>query len=99
MSDVIPLESAVVERIKKLLKKRGCYFIKTTGVREAGTPDILACYKGRFIAIEVKRPEIGRVTPIQRRKLDLVTKAGGIAMVATDEAEVGRMLNLIAAGM
>jgi hypothetical protein len=46
------------------------------------TVDILACYKGRFIAIECKRPEGGRLTKIQQGVLHTVEACGGIGIVA-----------------
>jgi len=46
------------------------------------TVDILACYKGRFIAIECKRPEGGKLSKIQRDVLRTVEACGGIGIVA-----------------
>ena len=46
------------------------------------TVDILACYKGRFIAIECKRAEGGVLTKIQRDVLRTVEACGGIGVVA-----------------
>ena len=46
------------------------------------TVDILTCYKGRFIAIECKRPEGGKLTKIQRDVLRTVEACGGIGIVA-----------------
>jgi Holliday junction resolvase len=52
------------------------------------TVDILACYKGRFIAIECKRAEGGKVTKIQKDTLDKIAKQGGISVVARCWADV-----------
>lgn len=84
-----PLEKAVVKRIQNYLTSIGAYHVKTTGVRIAGTPDILACYRGRFIAIEVKRPgnEKG-ITKLQEKRLKEVVKAGGVSIIATDVQQV-----------
>jgi Holliday junction resolvase len=46
------------------------------------TVDILACYKGRFVAIECKRAEGGVLTKIQRDVLRTVEACGGIGVVA-----------------
>lgn len=60
----------------------------------AGVSDLLACYKGRFIAIEVKAPgKRGNLSDAQARFLDAVEKAGGIAIVADDPAIVWEALN------
>jgi len=45
---------------------------------QAGVPDIIACIKGRFVAIEVKRPG-EKPTPIQEAFLESITKKGGVA--------------------
>ena len=46
-----------------------------------GTPDFLLCVRGLFVALELKS-EKGRLSPLQRRKLQMVEKAQGIAIVA-----------------
>ena len=43
-----------------------------------GVPDILGCLKGRFFALEVKKPT-GRLSRIQSYQLLKVRDAGGIA--------------------
>lgn len=97
MGSLVPLEAAVVRRIQRLLKARNAWIVKTTGVSLVGCPDILACYKGRFIAIEVKRERNGAygVTKKQRYELDAVTKTGGIAVVAYHETDVAEVLDNI----
>lgn len=47
---------------------------------------------GRFLAVECKRPQGGRLTPGQRRWLDQVTRMGGLAIVARSGADVTRAL-------
>jgi len=52
------------------------------GIQEGGIPDILACYKGRFIAIELKRPDgEGALAIRQDAQLRRIKKAGGTAVV------------------
>ena len=48
-----------------------------------GTPDILGCYQGRMVAIEVKTSK-GRLSKIQEVKLDEIKKAGGLALVLNE---------------
>jgi len=45
---------------------------------KAGCPDILICWRGIFIAIEVKA-EGGEASPLQMMNLKMIQKAGGIA--------------------
>lgn len=75
-------EKQFENRIKKYLKDHGAWFLKTwsNGVQRAGVPDLLACYKGKFIAIEVKA-ENGRASELQRYEVEQIRKAGGIAMI------------------
>lgn len=53
---------------------------------EAGTPDILGCYRGRMFAIEVKRPG-GRPSAIQLKRIAEWQAAGCSAGVASNVAE------------
>lgn len=48
---------------------------------KAGVSDILACVKGRFVAIEVKKPG-GRPSQLQLQFIDAINKIGGIAFIA-----------------
>ncbi len=47
----------------------------------AGTADIIACIKGRYVAIECKLPGNKPTLP-QQMYLKMVTDAGGVAVVA-----------------
>jgi hypothetical protein len=48
---------------------------------QKGIPDILGCYKGRLLGIEVKRPG-GVVSDEQQAFLDRINQEGGYAFVA-----------------
>ena len=50
-----------------------------------GTPDILGCLQGTFVAIELKSEENARITELQKYKLDLIDRAGGVALVVCPE--------------
>ena len=54
---------------------------------KAGVSDILACIKGRFVAIEVKRPG-KKPSDLQERFLDAVNTIGGFAFWADSLQEV-----------
>ena len=56
----------------------------THGYGRSGVPDIIACFNGRFIAIETKAGK-GTTTTLQERELDLIRKSGGVAMVINEE--------------
>ena len=76
------LEKAYENKIKRYLKDYGAYRVKYHGnyYSENGTPDILACVNGYFLAIEVKAPE-GKPTELQLAKIAEIRKAGGFAYV------------------
>lgn len=88
-------EKKVENQIKRYLDKLGAYHVKIHGsaYMPAGTPDILACIKGRFIGIEVKKPNGGVVSALQKLKIKQIKNAGGVALVATSVEEVERELS------
>lgn len=79
-------EKKVENDIKKYLDHIGAYHVKIHGsaFMPAGTPDILACVKGVFVGIEVKKPKGGRVSELQKFKIKQIEQAGGIGIVAND---------------
>ena len=76
------LERDIVEAIKRYLLTLGSdvFFWKEHGgpYGTSGIPDIICCYKGRFIGMECKLPG-GRLTELQKRALAKINRAGGIA--------------------
>ena len=67
------------------LNLQGCY-VFTQGMHtrtggRCGTPDILACVQGRFLAIELKVAD-GRLEPAQATEIERIRTAGGCAIVA-----------------
>ena len=90
-------ESAVIGEVKAIIKatgiklqriNTGCFaigtgrnrrFIKTA---DAGTCDFEGYdNKGRFVAIECKRPVGGLLSPAQRERIADINKKGGVAFV------------------
>ena len=88
-----PLESSITKSILKYLNGLpGCYAVKTRGdYRQAGQPDILGCYQGRTLALEVKRPG-GKATPLQLATLAKWRQAGAVAGVVYSVEEVKKLL-------
>lgn len=76
-------EQAIQAKITKYLKSIGAYNVKTVATTKAGVPDILVCYKGLFIGIEVKKPETkNNVSDLQQYNIDKIIQAEGYAFVA-----------------
>lgn len=85
------LEKQVENKIKNYLSSIGAYFEKIHGgsiYQSAGISDILACINGRFVAIEVKKPDGGELSALQKLKLKQIEKSGGIGIVARSVQEV-----------
>lgn len=78
-----PSEKSIVEAITKFLRSHGAWVYKTHGSQygRAGVPDLIVCYEGRFYALEVKKPEGGRVSRLQEIEIERIRKARGIATV------------------
>lgn len=77
------LESALYRSIRKKLKKeygKELWFFKTHGSADQvrGLPDMIGCYKGRFIAMELKKPG-GHATDLQAFTMEQIEAAGGYA--------------------
>lgn len=91
-------ESQLTSQIKNFLKTKGCYCEKIFGggFQASGIPDILCCYKGLFVAIEVKSPtHKGRASDIQKLKIRAIRNAGGIAFITDSLEEVERIFECI----
>jgi VRR-NUC domain len=88
-------EAHLVKKIQLYIRKRGGYCAKIHGgdnpFQQVGLPDLLCCWKGRFIGLEVKQPG-GRTSPKQRQVLDEIEAAGGITAVVTTVEEVAELL-------
>lgn len=87
-------EKTIENKIKAYLKTiDGLYFFKEHGglYGTAGVPDIICCYKGLFIAFEVKTDD-GKTTALQEATIKRIRKAGGIAEVVRSVDEVKRII-------
>lgn len=77
-------ESRLQQRIVKKLRSTypGSWWVKTSGNNRVGTPDLLGCVEGLFIALEVKTPENpDEATPTQAENLAHIRRAGGYSAV------------------
>lgn len=73
-------EKTFENKVKLYLKQKGAYFIKTHGDRfsKVGVPDLIVCYKGLFIGIELKASN-GKASELQLYNLREIEKSGGIS--------------------
>jgi Holliday junction resolvase len=89
-------EKKIESQIKGHLRWIGAYVVKHHGSRfsQAGVPDLLVCYKGRFIGIEVKAPD-GKPSELQLHHIEQIKKAGGIGFITDNLKETRDKLNAI----
>ena len=101
-------ENVVIAEVKSIIKatgiklqriNTGCFVIGTGRNRrfiktaDAGTCDFEGYdNKGRFVAIECKRPSGGRLSPAQKERIEDINRKGGVAFVAHSGEEVLKQL-------
>lgn len=89
-------EAKVKAKVKAWLTARGIWHCTPIGSQfgSAGVPDVLCCWNGRFLGIEVKAPgKRSNTSDLQRRQLAGIAAAGGIAIVVDDVAQMEGLLN------
>jgi hypothetical protein len=73
-------ESRLKRRVLEWLRTRGVWAVKIQQRVIRGTPDLLVCWRGRFVAFELKTDD-GRIDRLQLHTLDEISKAGGLVDV------------------
>lgn len=87
-------EKKVKMKVVEILKGFGAYYFyaSTGGYGASGVPDIICCYKSRFIGIECKAGK-GKTTALQEKNIAQIIAQGGLAIVVNeDNIEDVRML-------
>ncbi len=79
-------EKKVKRAVVAILKEYGAYYtyVMSMGYASSGAPDILVCYKGRFIGIECKAGK-NTTSALQRQHLERISTAGGYALVINED--------------
>jgi Holliday junction resolvase len=87
-------ETRIQRAIQKMVKSRGGFVFKVHGSETmmAGLPDLVVCYKGYFIAFEVKTP-VGKLSERQRYVHRMMSRAEAIVAVPTSVAEASAVLD------
>ena len=80
--------------IAQMLRRHGAWCVHLDGGpgMRKGAPRLLACYHGRFVAVEVKAPRGPGPTRTQRLELESLDRAGAITIVARSVCEVEAVL-------
>lgn len=92
------LEKSVENDIKKYLLYNKIYYIKIHGSRfmVTGIPDIIACYKGRFIGIEGKAPgKLKNQSDSQKINEENIVRNGGIYLLTDNLKDVVDLIEKI----
>ena len=91
-------EKRVKNEVVKQLKLLGAYYFfpATYGYGRSGVPDIICCYRGRFVAIECKAGN-NTITKLQHREIEAIKRQGGVACVITEDTapDIGAILQVI----
>ncbi len=79
-------EGHVKAEVKKLLTAIGAWYTMPfqAGYTQAGVPDILVCWRGRFVGIETKFG-YNKPTALQERQLQAIQDAGGVSLVVSEK--------------
>lgn len=70
-----------VKVLRDLRQVPCAWFSKIQQVGIRGTPDILGCVNGHFIALELKASRASKVDALQFFTLEAINKAGGYARI------------------
>lgn len=77
-------EGKLAARVKQALEAEGALVYNIhggDGFQEAGIPDLLVCWRGHFIGLELKRGSV--TSKLQEWQIRRIRKAGGTAEVVT----------------
>ena len=90
-------EAEIVRKIMAYLRSfDGCFCWKEHGgpYGSNGIPDIICCYRGRFVALEVKT-DTGKPTRLQEAVIRKINHAGGCALIVRSVEDVKAALAAI----
>ena len=81
-------EKKVKQKVCAKLKELGAYYFyaSTGGYGASGVPDIVACYKGKFIGIECKAKG-NKATALQQKHLREISMQQGVSLII-DETNI-----------
>jgi Holliday junction resolvase len=69
-------EQTLQTKIIKLINSKG-YCVKVISASHSGIPDIIACIKGKYMAVECKS-DIGEMSLLQKYNSEKILKNGGL---------------------
>lgn len=80
-------ETLFKEKVKRDLEtlRPDVWFVKVQQHGIRGTPDILMCAWGTFVALELKKDGKEKAEPLQEYNLDQIRMAGGYSFVTSPD--------------
>jgi hypothetical protein len=94
-----PREKQVQTAAVRVLKRRRAWWQTTQSGGyggKVGVPDLLICYRGIFLAAEVKRPlASSKLSTAQKVQLALIEQAGGRTAVVRSADDMTQVLDTI----
>ena len=89
-------EQQYQSKIVKYLESMGAYTVKVITASKKGVPDIIACYRGYFLGIEMKTPKTRKNTSeLQKYNLAKIKEAEGYSLVAVEVEDLFPTLSYI----
>ena len=87
------ITAAIMRHLKTV---PGCFAFKEHGgmYGTAGLPDIICCWRGRFVGFEVKTPD-GKLSKLQEITIAKIKAAKGEAYKVTSVEEVRKILETL----
>lgn len=92
-------EKDLQRMVNEFLRKANVFFYHPRETKKGtdGIPDIIACINGRFIAIELKSPELKNpekhLRPEQETIRDKIIRSGGIYFISNDFDKIVDFIN------
>lgn len=79
-------EAKVKKQGKAILDRMGVYHFPpfSGGYGRSGVPDVVGCYRGRFISVEYKANG-GKPTALQLKNMEDIRKCGGVALLINED--------------
>ena len=64
-------EAVVLRRLIRILEEYGVYYVRVIQASRAGSPDLIACLRGKFYAFETKgtRGQLSELQKLVRRRV------------------------------
>lgn len=89
-------ETRIHREIQAAVRARGAFVFKVHGSETmmAGLPDLIMCYRGFFVGLEVKTPT-GKVSRRQRYVMRRIIEAQGIVTVPRSVADALKVLDRV----